>query len=63
MEPTGRQESSEGLARTTTVVWITHVRVWTTTPFAEVIRRLKAETDVSDPSPHPEDNAPPQFRS
>ncbi len=48
MEATGQQESSEGLTRTTTVVRITHVRVWTAKPFAEVIRRLEAETGVFD---------------
>jgi hypothetical protein len=34
--------------RTSHVVQIEHVRVWTVTPFAEVVRRLEANTGVFD---------------
>jgi uncharacterized protein (DUF302 family) len=43
-----KQEDSEKLKRTSHLVQVEHLRVWTATPFAEVVRRLEANTGVFD---------------
>ena len=42
------QQSSKRLTRTSHVVPVEHLEVWTTKPFAEVVRRLEAETGFFD---------------
>src|SRR5712692_3168776 len=44
----GPQEDSKTLTRTSHLVQIEHVQVWTARPFAEVVRGLEAETGVLD---------------
>jgi uncharacterized protein (DUF302 family) len=44
----GTQEDSKTPTRTTHLVQIEHVQVWTARPFAEVVRGLEAETGVFD---------------
>jgi hypothetical protein len=44
----GPQEDSQAPRRTINNVQIEHVRDWTPRPFAEVVRRLEAETGVFD---------------
>jgi hypothetical protein len=44
----GPQEDSKTPTRTSHLVQIEHVQVWTARPFAEVVRGLEAETGVFD---------------
>ncbi len=44
----GPQADSKTPTRTSHLVQIEHVQVWTARPFAEVVRRLEAETGVFD---------------
>src|SRR5215831_16039996 len=42
------QQSSNTLTRTSHLVPVEHLEVWTAKPFAEVVRRLEAETGIFD---------------
>jgi uncharacterized protein (DUF302 family) len=44
----GPQENSKTLTRTSHLVQIEHLQVWTARPFAEVVRGIEAETGVYD---------------
>ena len=42
------QQTSNTLTRTSRLVPVKHLEVWTAKPFAEVVRRLEAETGIFD---------------
>jgi len=44
----GPQEDSKAVARTSRLVQVEHLQVWTARPFAEVVRGIEAETGVFD---------------